>query len=59
MDDSCGQINPFLPARRRPTVDHSLVAGGAQRQGLQTVPAGWLLTAMPALFRLSTRLTTS
>ena len=26
-----GQINPFLPARRRPTVDHSLVAGGAQR----------------------------
>ena len=25
------QINPFLPARRRPTVDHSLVAGGAQR----------------------------
>ena len=26
----------FLPARRRPTVDHSLVAGGAQRQGLQT-----------------------
>ncbi len=28
-----GKINPFLPARRRPTVDHSLVAGGAQRQG--------------------------
>jgi hypothetical protein len=26
-----GQINPFLPARRRPTVDHSLMAGGAQR----------------------------
>ena len=25
-----------LPARRRPTVDHSLVAVGAQRQGLQT-----------------------
>ncbi len=25
------QINPFLPARRRPTVDHSLVAVGAQR----------------------------
>ena len=33
--DSCGQINPFLPARRRPTVDHSLVAGGTQRQSLQ------------------------
>src|SRR5271157_4760584 len=31
-----GQINPFLPARRRPTVDHSLMAGGAQRQELQT-----------------------
>src|SRR5271157_1775106 len=31
-----GQINPFLPARRRPTVNHSLVAGGAQRQDLQT-----------------------
>jgi len=31
-----GQIHPFLPARRRPTVDHSRVAGGAQRQGLQT-----------------------
>jgi len=30
------QINPFLPARRRPSVDHSLVAGGAQRQGLHT-----------------------
>ncbi len=33
--DSCGQINPFLPTRRRPTVDHSLVAGGAQRHQLQ------------------------
>ena len=30
-NDSFGQINPFLPARRRPTVDHSHVAGGAQR----------------------------
>jgi len=28
-----GLIHPFLPARRRPTVDHSLAAGGAQRQG--------------------------
>jgi len=36
-----GQIHPFLPARRRPTVDHSLVAGGAQRQGLQW---GWCQT---------------
>jgi len=31
-----GQINPFLPSRRRPGVEHSLLAGGAQRQGLQT-----------------------
>ena len=30
-NDSFGQINPFLPARRRPTDDHSLMAGGAQR----------------------------
>src|SRR5271157_6623978 len=30
------KINGFLPARRRPFVDHSHVAGGAQRQGLQT-----------------------
>jgi len=37
MDDSCGQINPSSPlAAARPTLDHSLVAGGAQRQGLQT-----------------------
>jgi hypothetical protein len=36
-----GQINPFLPARRRATVDHSLVAGDAQRQGAPDVPAGW------------------
>jgi len=27
------QIHPFVLARRRPTVDHSLAAGGAQRQG--------------------------
>ena len=33
--DSCGKSNPFPPTRRRPTVDHSLVAGGAQRQWLQ------------------------
>ena len=26
------KINPFLPTRRRPTVDHSLGAGDAQRQ---------------------------
>ena len=35
MDDSCGQIEPFFPTRRRPTVDHSLVPGGARRQWLQ------------------------
>ena len=34
--NSYGQINPFLPTRRRPIVNHFLVAGGAQRQGLQT-----------------------
>ena len=33
--DSCGKIKPFFPTRHRPTVDHSLVAGGAQRQWLQ------------------------
>jgi hypothetical protein len=33
--DCFGQIDPFLPTGRRPTVDHSLVAGGAQRQSLQ------------------------
>ena len=34
--DSCGKSNPFLPpTRRRPTVDHSLAAGDAQRQWLQ------------------------
>src|SRR5271157_5524217 len=27
-----GQINPFLPARRRPTVNHSHGAGGSQDQ---------------------------
>src|SRR5271157_6397569 len=36
-----GQLNPFLPARRHPTVGHSLVAGGAQRQWLQvSLPDG-------------------
>jgi hypothetical protein len=29
-DDPFGQIKLFLPTRRRPTVDNSLVAGGAQ-----------------------------
>ena len=33
--DSCGQINPFSPARRRPTVDHSLVPRGTRRHPLQ------------------------
>jgi len=33
------QINLFLPARRRPNVDHSLVAGGARRQVASVVPA--------------------
>ena len=28
--DSCAQINPFFPTRRRSPVDRSLVAGGAQ-----------------------------
>ena len=32
---SGGKSNPFPSTRRRPTVDHSLVAGGAQRQWLQ------------------------
>ena len=31
----CGQINPFSPARRRPTVDHSLVPRGTRRHPLQ------------------------
>src|SRR5271157_1196713 len=34
-----GQINPFLPARRRPIVDHSLVAGGARRPVASVMPA--------------------
>ncbi len=50
-------MNPSLPARRRLTVDHSLVAVGAQRQGLQTcrpdAPAGWPYDAMPVLCLLS------
>ena len=36
-----GKINRFLPARRRPTVDHSLVAGGAQRQARKGRPTFW------------------
>ena len=31
--DAYGKIHPFFLARRRWTVDHSLAAGGAQRQG--------------------------
>ena len=38
--DSCGQINPFFLARRRLTVDHSLMAGGGQRQWLQACLLG-------------------
>ncbi len=33
--DSCAQINPVLPTRRRSPVDRSLVAGGAPRQRLE------------------------
>jgi hypothetical protein len=33
--DCCGQIDPFLPTRCRTTVEHSIVAGGAQCQWLQ------------------------
>ncbi len=33
--DCCGKIDPFLPTRCPPTVDHSLAAGDAQRQWLQ------------------------
>jgi hypothetical protein len=33
--DSRGKINPFLPTRCRPTVEHSLAAGDAKRQWLQ------------------------
>src|SRR5208337_1319573 len=43
---------PVLPARRRPTVDHSLAAGDAQRQWLQA-PAGWPSAAMPVLSLIS------
>ena len=46
--DSCGKSNPF-PTRRRPTVDHSLVAGGARTPVAAGVPAGWPSAAMPAL----------
>ena len=33
--DLDGKNHPFVLARRRRTLDHSLVAGGAQRQSLQ------------------------
>ncbi len=33
--DYCGKINPFLLTRCRPTVEHSLAAGDAQRRWLQ------------------------
>src|SRR5271157_897156 len=38
--DSCGKITPFLVTRCRPTVEHSLAAGDAQRQWLQALPDG-------------------
>ena len=36
----CGKINPFLPTRSRPAVEHSLATGDAQRQWLQRLPDG-------------------
>ena len=33
--DSCGKNHPFSATCRRPTVDHSLVAGGDQRHPLE------------------------
>src|SRR5271157_1390220 len=47
-----GQIHRFLTARRRPTVDHSLVARGARGQGLQTCRPdarlnSWLFPPLP------------
>jgi hypothetical protein len=50
--DSCGKINPFLPARCRPTIEHSLAAGDAQRQWLQA-PTGWPSAAMSVLSLIS------
>jgi len=50
--DSRGEIKPLFLARRRRTLDHSLVAG-AQRQSPQSVPAGWPYGAMPVLCLLS------
>src|SRR5208337_1151010 len=46
-----GQINPFLPARRRPTLDHSLVAGDGQRQWLQACLPDGHLPQRPSLSR--------
>ena len=39
--DACGKINPFLPTRCRPTVEHSLSAGDTQHSACQTcLPEG-------------------
>jgi hypothetical protein len=38
--DSCGQIYPFFPTRRRSTLDHSLVAGGAAWFKVATLAGG-------------------
>ena len=44
-----GQLNPFLPARRRPTVGHSLVPGGARRHPLQAcLPDGRQRQCLPS-----------
>ena len=49
-------MNPFLLARRRPTVNRSLVGGGAQRQQLQAcLPS----VAMPVLPLSPLRATTA
>jgi len=57
--DSSGQIQPFLQIHRRPTVDHSLVTGGARRQWLQESgrraegpPTFWHQTNVGGPFRL-------
>ena len=47
-----GQIHPFLPARGRPTVDHSLGAPGAQGQWLQACLPGSLEVRPPWLQRV-------
>ncbi len=51
--DSCGKINPFLPTRCRPTVEHSLAAGNAQPQWLQAYLPDGPYGAMPVLCLLS------